>query len=486
MTESRRSVPSSAVVRRGARRLRLWGLLLLIAAAVLLLVLALVVAGAGQRDVADAAGEQQQDDAETASQAAADAAARSDAAVAADAEAAADAAGTHADTEAAADAAGTHADGRTDDRTGDAAPATSPAAGPDGSPRPPAPLVTDLPLPPGPPSDERRLERVDTIRGDIAPKSVVASHFGLFLAQNMMYRHTVTVYDRERTLVATIDDTVTLEEFGLPGPGVPVRGAPVEAAVTPDGAYAYVSNYRMSGPGFTRPGGDTCAPADRIDESTLYRIDLATLEIDQVIAVGAIPKYVAVTPDGSTVLVTNWCSYDLSIVDVARAEEVARLDLGRYPRGIAVSPDSRTAYVALMGGTEILAVDLEARTTEVLARVGRSPRHLVLSPDGDTLYATLNAEGVVIRLDLATGEVARVATGSAPRSMDIAPDGRSLYVVNYRSNTVTKVRTSDLAVLQTEPTAERPIGITVDRATGQVWVATYSGTIAVFDEVADG
>src|SRR5204862_7685566 len=102
-------------------------------------------------------------------------------------------------------------------------------------------------------------------------------------------------------------------------------------------------------------------------------------------------------------------------------------------------------------------------------------------PAGNVLYGTLNAEGTVAKVDLRSGRVvAKVTTGSAPRSMTIAPDGRSLYVVNYESNTVSKLRTRDMRVLQTVPTNAHPIGIAYDDATGDVWVACYTGTIMVF------
>jgi YVTN family beta-propeller protein len=344
-------------------------------------------------------------------------------------------------------------------------------------PEPPAPIA-----PPGPPADERTLEPVTTIRGDISPKSVVSSQAGLVFAQNMMYRHTITVYDRDHELVATIPDEVRLEDFGLDGPGAPLLGSPVEAAFSPDGRYAYVSNYRMYGPGYERGGDDVCAPEDGYDDSFVYRVDTATLAIDQVIAVGSVPKYVAVTPDGGIVLVTNWCSYDLSVIDVDEGTEVARVPIGRYPRGIAVTADAATAYIAVMGTRDIAVVDLTTRTVTATIEVGRGPRHLVLDPDERYLYATLNGDGVVARIDLADGDIARVATGDAPRSMDISADGTALYVVNYRSDSVSKVRTSDLTVLKTEPVEPRPIGITYDRATAQVWVAHYSGSIQVFQD----
>ena len=94
--------------------------------------------------------------------------------------------------------------------------------------------------------------QVAEIGGDISPKSVVASGKGLFFAQNMMYRHTVTVYDRSFQLVATIPDTVVLSNFGHAEFQGEFQGAPVEAAFTSDGRYAYVSNYSMYGPGFAR------------------------------------------------------------------------------------------------------------------------------------------------------------------------------------------------------------------------------------------
>ncbi|HEY3485633.1 MAG TPA: hypothetical protein VGK49_09625, partial [Ilumatobacteraceae bacterium] len=82
-------------------------------------------------------------------------------------------------------------------------------------------------------SDERRL--VHTFRvsdGDLQPKSIVASGDGLFFAQNMMYRHNVSVFDRSGMRVALIPDEVDLATLGVPG-GVVARGAPVEAAFTP-------------------------------------------------------------------------------------------------------------------------------------------------------------------------------------------------------------------------------------------------------------
>jgi YVTN family beta-propeller protein len=333
------------------------------------------------------------------------------------------------------------------------------------------------------PSDKARLRLRKVIGGDISPKSVAASGTGYVTAQNMMYRHSVTVYDAHSLrLVKTISDAVRLARLGHPEhPGV-TRGAPVEAAFSSDGRYAYVTNYSMYGSGFGPEGSDTCSPSSGYDRSFVYRIDMEALRIDRAYRVGSVPKVVAVTPDDRYVLVSNWCSYDLSVVSTRLGREVKRIPIGPYPRGIAVSPKGNAAYVAVMGGNNLVRVDLRRWKTSSVP-VGAGPRAAEFHPSGRYIFVSLNAEGRVAKVDLRTGAVrAKVYTGSAPRSLALAADGRALYVVNYESGTVTKLRTSDMKELQTVSACYHPIGITYDRATRRVWVACYTGSIRVYDD----
>jgi len=321
------------------------------------------------------------------------------------------------------------------------------------------------------------------ITGNISPKSVASSGTGYVTAQNMMYRHTVTVYDaRTLRLVRTISDAVRLSRLGYPQFAGVDRGAPVEAAFSPDGRYAYVSNYSMCGSGFGPEASDSCTPSSGYDRDFLYRIDMRRLVVDRAYRVGEVPKVVAVTPDGRYVLASNWCSWDLSVVSTWAGREVRRIPIGPYPRGIAITYNGRYAYVAIMGGNQLVRIDLKRWTTRKIY-VGQGPRALALSPSGRFLYVSLNAEGRSAKLDTWSGVVrAKVSTGSAPRSLALAPDGKALYVVNYESGTVTKVRTSDMTTLQTIPACFHPIGITYDRATRRVWVACYTGSIRVYDD----
>ena len=331
-------------------------------------------------------------------------------------------------------------------------------------------------------SDQSNMVLVKTITGDISPKSVRSSGTGLVSAHNMMYQHSVTIYDANSfELLKTVSDSVQLSKFGASKFSTVFKGAPVEGSFSPDGQYLYVTNYAMYGKGFNREGHDTCSPASRYDSSFLYRINLSSYEIDAVYPVGAVPKVVEVTPDNKYLLVSNWCSYDLTVISIATQKRVKTVNIGRYPRGIAVSNDSKHAYIAEMGGNRIHVIDLSDFSHSYIP-IGSNPRAIVLSPDNSTMYVTMNLSGRVSSWNLLTNKPGKsVTTGKAARSLAISSDGSALFVVNFVSDTVSKVRTSDMKVLQTIKACNEPIGVTFDVPTQRTWVACYGGSIKVFD-----
>ena len=331
-------------------------------------------------------------------------------------------------------------------------------------------------------SAEKTMVLVKTINGKISPKSVEASGNGLVSAHNMMYNHTVTLYNSKTgDLVATIPDSVVLSDFGFKKYSGNYRGAPVEGSFSPDGKYLYFTNYAMYGKGFNKEGHDTCSPASGYDSSFLSRLNLTTQKIDAVFPVGSVPKVVKVTPDNKYILVSNWCSYTLTVISVESGKTVKSIKIGRYPRGIAISAESTYAYVAEMGGSNIHRINLND-FSETQIPIGSNPRAIVLSPDGSKLYATLNLAGKVIGWDLEKGKVIKsVKTGQAARSLAISHDGTALYVVNFSSGTMSKVATQGMKLLQTVKVCSEPIGITYDTSTDKTWVACYGGAIKIFD-----
>ena len=334
----------------------------------------------------------------------------------------------------------------------------------------------------GAPTDSTQvLVQVARLKGGLSPKSVVWNGHGLFFAQNMMYRHSVAVFDDQLQRCGTISDRVVLEDLGICDRPGSYRGAPVECAFSADGRYAFVSNYRMEGEGFDAPGCDGCSGKD-YDGSFVYKVDTGTMEIVEAFPTGSVPKYLTLTPDDRYLLVSNWSSGDLSVIDLANGGTAERVPVGRFPRGIAVDPDSRFAYIALMGSNAIKRMDLATRRVEHFVTVGRSPRHLCLDSQGSQLYASLNHEGSIARIDLESRQVDKLWVGDAPRSMVFGRDQRSLYVVNYGAASLTKVDLGTFCVAGTVATDAKPIGITYDQRNQRLWVACYSGSILVFED----
>ena len=337
----------------------------------------------------------------------------------------------------------------------------------------PHPAQAELPAP--------SMKLIHTINGSIAPKSVRSSSDGVVSAHNMMYRHSVTVYDAKTfKLIHTIPDSVSLKDFGFSNYSGSYKGAPVEGTFSPDGKFLYVSNYAMYGKGFNKEGTDTCSPADGYDKSFVYRINRSNYQIDGVYPVGSVPKVVEVTPDNKYVLVANWCSYTVSVISVELNKVVKTVKIGRYPRGIAINNDSTKAYVAEMGGNRIHVIDLQDFTTSYIP-IGSNPRAIVLSPDNSTMYVTMNLSGKVASWDLVNNKAGKsVKTGNAARSLAINADGSHLFVVNYKSDTMSRVRTSDMKVTQNIKVCNEPIGITYDLPTGNTWIACYKGQIKIY------
>ena len=54
-------------------------------------------------------------------------------------------------------------------------------------------------------NSDQKMVLIKTIGGTISPKSVLASDSGLISAHNMMYNHSVTIYDADKAeLIATV------------------------------------------------------------------------------------------------------------------------------------------------------------------------------------------------------------------------------------------------------------------------------------------
>jgi DNA-binding beta-propeller fold protein YncE len=124
---------------------------------------------------------------------------------------------------------------------------------------------------------------------------------------------------------------------------------------------------------------------------------------------GSYPFGAAVLPDGRTGLVSNEASGTLSVVDLQSGVKIKDITVGpplSHPQGIVVDRAGARAYVALSALDEVVVVDLSQWTVERTISVGCSaglgtmPVALALSPQDDRLFVAESGADViaVIRL----------------------------------------------------------------------------------------
>jgi len=326
------------------------------------------------------------------------------------------------------------------------------------------------------------IEKVKDIYGSISPKSIVYNGNGIFSAQNMMYRHTVTLYNTKGELLKTIEDKADLKSYGFDEyKNESYYGAPVEACFSDEGKFLWVSNYSMLGPEFKKEGCDGCV-GNEFDPSFVYKINTSTYKIENVIKVGAVPKYLALSEKSNVLLVTNWSSSDVSIVDLITEKEIKKVKIGKHPRGVDITKDGKTAYITVMGADDIIKLDLETFEKTKIDSVGKAPRHIVLSKNDDFLYCTINSANKILKLNLTTDERTFCKVKTAPRTMVLSANQKYIYVVNYFSDSFQKINAETMKVVETVKTGNHPIGISANWETSEVWVACYSGVIQIFKD----
>lgn len=260
------------------------------------------------------------------------------------------------------------------------------------------------------------------------------------------------------------------------------------------------------------PAGDTIFATFEGGENgvgELRRFDASSRQETGRLALGPLPRAIAVTGNGSRVLVTRFLSsnnhaevweVDAASMTLARTLRLPKLggelnrdttaagrgvpnDLG----GIALSPASDRAWVAASkpnterglfffddldsdNTVRNIATELDlgasvAATDTVMTSVdldnSDSASAVAYSPLGDYVFVTLQGNDEVIVLDtLATGAssglgsfVTRLATGSAPQGVCVDSTTERTFIHDFTGRTVTVLETSDLFRLGTRTAA---------------------------------
>ena len=211
------------------------------------------------------------------------------------------------------------------------------------------------------------------------------------------------------------------------------------------------------------------------------------------IITGKTPKVIARTNDDRNLLVSNWHSRTISILDMNEnlypfGMVKQTVPVSAIPRGIAVDSKNKRSYVAIMGGASIAVINNDTWQTDTILNVSSNPRHLVMDSLGH-LFVSYNSLGTIACLEAGTGKTLFTAsTHSQPRTIVLSKNQRFLFVTCYTADMVDvyKINTDSFTKVASLPCKGHPVGVDIfeDDNKLEAWVCSYStGSITVFNFV---
>ncbi len=273
---------------------------------------------------------------------------------------------------------------------------------------------------------------------------------------------------------------------------------PVEACFSHNGNILWVSLHNAEGivPIFVNDDavmknlyrqGDTA-----IKKMAIYKVASQTTDSAAVplIHTGKTPKVIAVSADNKYLLVSNWHSYTVSVLELddkkyPYGKVIRTIPMGAIPRGVVVDDKRNKSYVAIMGGARINVIDNKTWEVDTPVNVASNPRHIVMDDDG-RLFVSYNKLSKVACIDPVTGKTLFSAeTGAMPRTIMLSKNKKFLFVTCYKGDAVDvfKINEDSFTKIHSLPCKGSPVGVDIfeDDEKLEAWVCNYTlGSIKVF------
>jgi YVTN family beta-propeller protein len=155
---------------------------------------------------------------------------------------------------------------------------------------------------------------------------------------------------------------------------------------------------------------------------------------------GDAPRFVAIAPDGSKAVTSNFLSNNVSIINLTTLETETIVDAGVTPWEIAISPDSRYAVLGGNASNSVPIIDLETNTVVADVYTGGGPCVVAVSPNSDYAYVgnlssntvsviTLDGVNSTVVADVPCGEIGVIwASYGVGSDVEVSPSGRWVLV----------------------------------------------------------
>jgi YVTN family beta-propeller protein len=199
--------------------------------------------------------------------------------------------------------------------------------------------------------------------------------------------------------------------------------------------------------------GTVVAVNQQSDSVTL--IDLKTLDAYRHVPVVGGPHEAAVSPDGRSVVVTNYNKpgvgqqKTLSVLALPSGDTIKTIDLGEYraPHDVRFV-DATRVVVTSEANQALLVVNVSSGAIERVFNTEAGVSHmLALSTDRTRLYCSNMRDGSVSAFDFNTGaKIKDIKTGKECEGVGVTPDGRWVWAGNRAEDTISIIDTRTLEV----------------------------------------
>jgi YVTN family beta-propeller protein len=117
-------------------------------------------------------------------------------------------------------------------------------------------------------------------------------------------------------------------------------------------------------------------------------LDAGSYEVIGTVAVGRVPRGMALSRAGDRLFVTNSWDDAVSVIDTRTLEVVATWPVGAEPSGVVEDAAGKYVFVANRISSDIAVLNAQTGAEEKRLLAGRGASYLTLSPDGRWIYAT--------------------------------------------------------------------------------------------------
>ena len=223
--------------------------------------------------------------------------------------------------------------------------------------------------------------------------------------------------------------------------------------------YILIGNVRVgASPGMARvsPDGSTVVVSNRGD-NTASVIDAKALRVRATLPICQQPEEIAILPDSSKAFVA--CSGSSQVASIALQSGpqksdrlLALLDVGRTPVSLALKPDGGELMVCNFDSDSISIIETGNDEVGNSLEIGQHPSRGVVTLDNSRLYVTNFGSNSVAVYDIDIGRRIGppLAVGSRPDGLALTPDQNYILVLDTQSGDVTVIQKRKARTL--EPT----------------------------------